>query len=398
MIKREQYLARIRDFYSSNIIKIIIGIRKCGKSVLLKQIIEEIKTNGIDDSHIIYLNFRNAANSSIENYMDLHNFIKEKISDDDKYYLFFDEIQLVDKWEKVINSFRATLNVSIFITGSNSKLLSGELATLLSGRYVSFRINPFSFKEVVELKNIKDRQEIEDAFNDYLMWGGMPQRFEFTTDEARNNYLMDVFSSIVLKDIVKRNNIINVNLFERIMEYLVTNPSQAFSQKNMLNEFEKEDIPISTRTVYECLDYALTAMLMSKISAYDIRGKRILSRKDKYYLTDLGLGQILNTNKKTQYGAYLENIVFNELINRGYKVSIGTNNEKEIDFIATKHNQQEYYQVAFTLADKSCEQREFSAFDNINDNYPKYVISTDKLDYSQNGIIHKNIIDWLLEE
>ena len=398
MIKREQYLTKIRDFYSSNIIKIIIGIRRCGKSVLLKQIMEEIHNNDIDDNHLIYLNFEDIDYSFIKDYMDLNNYIKDKIKDKKKYYLFFDEIQLIDKWEKAINSFKATLNVSIFLTGSNSKLLSSELATLLSGRYVSFKINPFSFKEVIELKKLNDKQEIEDAFNDYLMWGGMPQRFEYETEEARNNYLQNVFSSIVLKDIIKRNNVTNVNLFERIMEYLVTNPSQTFSTKNMLTEFEKEKIPISTKTVYEYLDYALSAMIMSKVSTYDIRGKRILSRKDKYYLTDLGLGQILNINKKTQYGAYLENIVFNELVNRGYNVSIGNNNGKEIDFIATKHNQKEYYQVAFTLAEKTCEEREFGAYDNIDDNYPKYVISTDKLDYSQNGIIHKNIIDWLLEK
>ncbi len=398
MLKRENYLEKIREFYSSDIIKVIIGMRRCGKSVLLKQIIEEIKDSGINNQHIIYINFEDVSYSSIQDYKNLNNFIKDKIVDNKKYYLFFDEIQFVNEWEKAINSFKATLNVSIFITGSNSKLLSSELATLLSGRYVSFKINPFSFKEIVKLKNLTDPKEIEDAFNDYLMWGGMPQRFEYQSEEARNNYLMDVFNSIILKDIIKRNNISNVTLFERVMEYLVTNPSQTFSPKNMLNEFEKEKIPISTKTVYECLDYALSAMLFSKVSLYDIRGKKILSRKDKYYLTDLGLGQILNTNKKTQYGAYLENIVYNELIVRGYNVSIGNNNGKEIDFVATKHNQKEYYQVTFTLAEKTCEEREFGAYESIKDNYLKYVISTDKLDYSQNGIIHKNIIDWLLEE
>ena len=179
------------------------------------------------------------------------------------------------------------------------------------------------------------------------------------------------------------------------MEYLVTNPSQSFSTKNMLKEFEKDNIPISTRTIYECLDYAEASMLMSKASEYDIRGKRILSRKDKYYLADLGLGQILNTNKKVQYGAYLENIVYNELLLRGYEVSIGNNNGKEIDFIATKYNEVNYYQVCYSLNEENLD-REFGAFSNINDNFPKYVISMDELDFTQNGIIHKNIIDWLL--
>ena len=395
MIKREKYLCKIREFYDSDLIKVIIGIRRCGKSVLLKQIMEELK---IDDAHIIYINFEDVEYAFIKDYLDLNRYVKEKIIDDKKYYLFFDEIQLVTEWEKAINSFKATLNVSIFVTGSNSKLLSSELATLLSGRYVSFKISPFSFNEVIELKGIKDRRDIEDAFNDYLLWGGLPQRFEFKTEDGMKTYLSDVFDAIVLKDIVKRHNIKNITLFERVMEYLVTNPSQVFSPTNMLREFSKEEIPISTRTIYECLDYAESSLLMSKVSSFDIRGKRILSRKDKYYLSDLGLGQILNVNKKTQFGAYLENVVYNELIYRGYNVSVGNNNGKEIDFIATKYNKKEYYQVTYTLASKETEEREFGAYSNIDDNYPKYVISTDKLDYSQNGIIHKNIIDFLLEE
>ena len=398
MIKREKYLSKRREFYDADLIKVIMGIRRCGKSVLLKQIIEEIKEKGIDDKHIIYINFEDLEYSNISNYLELNKYIKEKIIDDKKYYLFFDEIQLVESWEKTINSFKATLNVSIFITGSNSKLLSSELATLLSGRYISFKIAPFTFSEVVELKGLKEKRDIEDAFNEYLLWGGMPQRFEFQTLDGVKAYLSDVFDAIVLKDIVKRNSIKNVTLFQRVMEYLVTNSSQTFSPTNMLNEFVKEGIHISSRTIYECLDYAESSLLMSKVSTYDIRGKKILSRKDKYYLADLGLGQILNTNKRTQYGAYLENIVYNELIFRGYNVSVGNNNGREIDFIATKHNIKEYYQVTFDLSNKETETREFSAYDNIDDNYPKYVISMDKLDYSQNGIIHKNIIDFLLEK
>lgn len=398
MIKRENYLSKIREFYDADLIKVITGIRRCGKSVLLKQIIDEIKQRKIKDNHIIYINFEDVEFSFIKNYKDLNKYIKNKIVDDNKYYLFFDEIQMVEEWEKVINSFKATLNVSLFITGSNSRLLSGELATLLSGRYISFRISPFSFSEVVELKNIKEKSELEEAFNDYLLWGGMPQRFEFKTIDGMKAYLSDVFDAIVLKDIVKRNNIKNINLFQRVIEYLVTNPSQTFSPTNMMNEFENAKIPISSKTIYECLDYAESSLLMNKASAYDVRGKRILSRKDKYYLTDLGLGQILNINKKTQFGAYLENIVYNELLLRGYNISIGINNGKEIDFIVTKHNQKEYYQVTYDLSNKETEEREFGAYNGIDDNYPKYVLSMDKLDYSQNGIIHKNIIEWLLEK
>lgn len=258
MIKREKYLSQMRDFYYKDLIKVIVGIRRSGKSVLLKQIIEEIKEKGISDNHIIYMNFEDIQYVNITDFLALNKYILEKIIDKDKYYLFFDEIQTVKDWERAVNSFKSTLNVSIFIIGFNSKLLSGELATLLSGRYVSFKMAPFNFQEVVELKNLKSREDIKKEFMNYLLWGGMPQRFEFDNEDSMKTFLYDIYNSIVLKDIIKRYNIKNVNIFERIMEYLVTNPFQAFSTKNMLKEFEKEEIPVSSRTVYECLDYAET--------------------------------------------------------------------------------------------------------------------------------------------
>ena len=398
MIIRERYLSKIRPFYDQDLIKVIMGIRRCGKSVLLLQIIEELKEKGIPESQIIYINFENEDYSFIKNDIDLHNYIKKKIVNKEKYYLFFDEIQNVKDWEKAINSFKSSKNVSVFITGSNSDLLSGELATHLAGRYVSFKLYPLTFGEVCVLKNLKERTEIEDAFDDYMTWGGMPQRFMLTDEMQTRTYLSDIYDSIVVKDIITRFGIKDIDLFNRIVEYIVTTPSQNFSAESLSNYFaNKDDREVSKITLYNYLEYMAKAMLINKVDRYDIRGKRILNGKYKYYLTDLGLGQVKNIGKRPQLGAYLENIVYNELISRGYDVKIGNLEKAEIDFIATRFKEKIYIQVAYILADDTVIDREFGAYKGIEDNYPKYVLTMDKHDFSQEGIIHKNVIDWLLD-
>lgn len=399
MIIREKYLSKIRPFYEQDLIKVIMGIRRCGKSVLLLQIINELKEKGITDNQIIYINFENEDYNFVKNDLDLHNYIKEKITNEEKYYLFFDEIQNVKNWEKAVNSFKSSKNVSIFITGSNSDLLSGELATHLTGRYVSFKIYPLTFSEVCKLKNINEKKDIEDAFDDYIMWGGMPQRFMLTDEMQTKTYLSDIYDSIMIKDIIARFGIKDLDLFNRVVEYIVTTPSQNFSVESLSNYFiNKDNREVSKITLYNYLEYMIKAMLINKADRYDIRGKRILNGKYKYYLTDLGIGQIKNIGKRQQLGAYLENIVYNELISRGYDVKIGSFEKKEIDFIATRFKEKIYIQVAYILADESVIDREFGAYKGIEDNYPKYVLTMDKHDFSQNGIIHKNIIEWLLEE
>lgn len=399
MIIREKYLSKIRPFYDQDLIKVITGIRRSGKSVILLQIIDELKENGIDESQIIYINFEFEDYSFIKNDMDLHNYIKERIINEQKYYLLFDEIQNVEKWEKAVNSFKASKNVSIFITGSNSDLLSGELATHLAGRYVSFKVYPFDFKEVCEIKNVKDKRDLEEIFNDYILWGGMPQRFMLTDEIQTRTYLLDIYNSITIKDIVSRYNIKDLDLFNRIVEYIVTTPSQNFSAESLSNYFlDKDGREVSKITLYNYLEYMSKAMLINKVERYDVRGKRILNGKYKYYLTDLGIGQVMNMNKKQQLGAYLENIVYNELVSRGYDVKVGNIEKGEIDFIATRYKEKIYIQVAYILADESVVNREFGAYKHIEDNYPKYVLTMDKFDFSQEGIIHKNVIDWLLEK
>lgn len=399
MIKRELYLSKIRPFYDSDLIKVIVGIRRAGKSTIMMQIIDELKDKNISEEQFIYINFEYKEFSFIRNDDDLYSYIKSFIKNDSKYYIFLDEIQNVDKWEKTVNSFKAKEKYSIFITGSNSDLLSGELATHIAGRYVSFKIYPFNFFEVCKLKNIdnNNKYELKEYFDDYIKWGGLPQRFEFKLESQIKTYLSDVYDSIIVKDIINRFEIKDLDLFNRIVEYIVTTPSETFSAETLANYFlGKEQRGVAKNTLYNYLEYMVKGNLINKCERYDIRGKRILSGRYKYYLTDLGLGMVKNINKRPQLGAYLENVVYNELLVRGYDVSVGNIQNGEIDFIATKDNKIEYYQVTYMLSTDDVIEREFGAYKNIDDNYPKYVISTDTFDMSQNGIIHKNIIDWLL--
>lgn len=399
MIKREKYLKRIRPFYEQDLIKVITGIRRCGKSVILNQIMDELRQSGVKDEQIIYINFEFADYIDINDAKKFNDFIEKKLINKNKYYVFFDEIQNVDRWEKVVNSLKAKYNenISIFITGSNSDLLSGELATHIAGRYVSFKIYPFTFDEVCELKDIKDKDkyELERTFDDYIIWGGMPQRFLMNDELQIKTYLSDVYNSIVVKDIIERFKIKDLDLFNKILTFIMITPSQTFSADSLTKYLLNENIDVSKMTVYNYLEYMCRALLINKADRFDVRGKRILNGKYKYYLTDLGFTNILNDGKKKQISTYLENIVYNELVARGYNVNIGTLENGEIDFIATRFEEKEYYQVTFHLSDDIIE-REFGVYKNIQDNYPKYVISCDTFDFSQNGIIHKNIIDFLL--
>ena len=393
MLIRERYLKEIRPFYKQDLIKVLVGIRRCGKSVILYQIMNELKSCGVDDEHIIYINFEDFDFDEYTDPKKLNEYVKSKITDENKYYIFFDEIQNVDSWEKVVNSLRATKNTSIFITGSNSDLLSNDLATHIAGRYVSFKIMPFSFIEACELMDVHDNYDA--FFLDYVKWGGMPQRFMQQDDLSRRNYLKDIYDSVVVKDIVTRFNIKDVDLMNRVITYLLTTPSQTFSPERLRKYFESESRGVSLNTLYNYLEYIVRANLISKVERYDIRGKRILTGKYKYYLTDLGFNSVLSEGKREQIGAYLENIIYNELIYRGYNVNIGNLENGEIDFIATRFNEKIYIQVCYLLASEKIIEREFGALSKINDNYPKYVLSMDKIDMSRDGILHLNIPHFL---
>ncbi len=396
MLKRETYLSRIRGFYDSDLIKILVGIRRCGKSVILNQIMDEIKEKGVKKDHIIYINFELIEYEELQNYKLLNKYIKDKIKDKKIYYIFLDEIQKVDNFENVINSLRASItNISIFITGSNSKLLSNELSTVLSGRYVLFNIYPLSYKEFTKI-TLKDGKK-EETFWDFVKWGGLPNRIQFTDENNIKDYLHSVFDSIILRDVVERLGLKDIILFNLLLQYVVDTTGREFSADNVIKFLKREGKSVSTETLYIYLDALCKALIIKKIYRYDIHGKTILKTLNKYYMTDLGIAQIKNNNFEINMSFALENIVYNELLIRGYEVYIGKVKNGEIDFIATKTDEKLYIQVAYLLDNESTIDREFKAFDGIDDDASKYVLSLDKVDLSRNGIIHKNIIDWLLE-
>ena len=396
MLKRERYLSRIRGFYDSDLIKILVGIRRCGKSVILKQIMNELKERGVNDRHIIYVNFEFIEYENLQDYRELNKYLKEKIVDEKKYYIFLDEIQKVTKFEEVINSLRASIeNISIFITGSNSKLLSNELSTVLSGRYVLFNIYPLSYKEFVEITG-KDGKNDETFWN-FVKWGGLPNRTQFTDENNIKDYLHSVFVSIILRDVVDRFGFKDTILFDLLLQYIVDITGREFSAENVIKFLKSEGKFISTATLYIYLDALCKALIIKKIYRYDIHGKAVLKTLNKYYMTDLGIAQIKNNNFEINKAFAIENVVYNELLIRGYDVYIGKTKDGEIDFIATNNKEKLYFQVAYLVEQTKTKIREFGAFKEINDNYPKYVLSLDRANFSEDGIIHKNIIDWLLD-
>lgn len=399
MIKREIYLKKIRGLYDSELIKIIVGVRRSGKSVLLKQIIDELLEKGIQDDHIIYINFEDYDYIDYTDPKKFNQFIKEQIKDNDKYYLLFDEIQNVRDFEKVINSFRATLNVSIFVTGSNSKVLSSDLSTYLAGRYVSIKMMPFTFREYLLLQEQNGiKSNLDDAFLEYVEWGGMPQIYNALNLEERKMYLTDLYNTVILKDIVERNSIKNINLLNRIIQFIMENIGGIISAKSITDFLKHERIYTSVDTVINYIDYVNTSMIINKVNRYDIRRKSVMTLLEKYFLADLGILQLKNSTVEKKVGGRLENIVYNELIARGYEVYIGKTKNGEIDFVVNDFKDRFYIQVADYLASDSVIEREFGIYKELDDNYPKYVLTMDKLDYSRDGIIHKNIIDWLLDK
>ena len=394
-------MQRIRPFMNTDLIKVFTGIRRAGKSVMLELVKNELKESGIGEENFLCINFEQFSNSQ---FLDVESLYK-KITDfqkntKGKIYLFFDEIQEVDGWEKCVNSCRIDFDCDIYITGSNAKLLSGELATYLAGRYVEFVIYPFSFAEFFEMNRLKNPNvDKNSCFMQFLKSGGMPFLSNFPDDDsAKSQYLIDIYNSVVLKDVVKRNNIRDVDTLERIVAYAFSNIGHIFSATSLSKYFKSENRKISHDTILNYLKFCSDAFLFYKINRYDLEGKKIVTVNEKYYCADHGLREALFGKNIQNIDQVLENIICLELLRRNYKVYVGKKGDLEIDFIAEKQGKKIYVQVAYLLASEETVKREFSVYNSVKDSYPKYVVSMDELDFSQNGIIHKNIKDFLLME
>jgi predicted AAA+ superfamily ATPase len=393
-IQRDSYLEMIKSVTGKHIIKVLTGMRRVGKSVILKQIQEQLISDGVPQEQIISINFELMEFDSIRNYQLLEKYISQQMVGDKKYFVFLDEVQEVEGFEKVVNSLHAKRTAELFITGSNSNLLSGELATYLTGRFYSIEILPLSFKEIYQYIPGSTREE---KFQSFIRGGGMPGILQFEGNSIVKNYLLDMYQSILLRDIVQRHSIRNVDLLKRFMQYIFANTSQLFSAASITRYLKSEGRSLSKETLYQYLDAAKEAFLIHGVPRFDIKGKNVLKTNEKYFINDLGFRALFFDNE-LDIGQALENIVYLHLRRQGHEIFVGKLDDKEIDFIAVRGKEKLYIQVAYLLAEQATIEREFSPLEAIDDNYPKMVISMDPVNRSRNGIIHMNIIDYLLTE
>lgn len=401
MIKRESYMARIRPFIDGDLIKVLTGIRRSGKSVMLELIKDELRARGVTEEQLIAFNFEDMRNAQLCTAEALHDeLVRRAASIKGKIYFFFDEIQEVERWERCVNSLRVEMDCDIYITGSNAKLLSGELATYLAGRYVEFIIYPFSFSEFLALyHSVEPDADTRTCFDRYLTFGGMPYLANLRFDEtACRQYLRDLFNSVELKDIVKRNNVRDVDMLERIIAYVTANIGTTFSSTAISKYLKNEGRRVSPETVLNYLKACSDAFLFYQVRRQDLQGKKILTVNEKYYVADHGIREAVIGGNMRDINLVLENIVFMEALRRGYSITVGKVGEREIDFVCERHGEKCYIQVAYLLAAEETVQREFGVYEHVQDNFPKYVVSLDEFDMSRNGVRHYNIRDFLLAE
>lgn len=399
MIKRETYLYKLRQLKDQNLIKVITGIRRCGKSTLLEAFKNELLSNGVSPRNIVFLNFEERENLHLTNWTTLYDEIIKTVNTDKKYYIFLDEVQLVDNFEKLINSLFTKKNIDLYVTGSNAYLLSSELATLLTGRYIAINVQPYSFQEYVLA--YKEESNTDRLFRNYINASCFPEAVTLAQNSENlvNDYIQSIYDTVIIKDIAQRYKLRNVHNLHRVISFVFDSVGSYISPTNIAAELNKNSQKkISHNTIIKYLDYLTKSYILYAAPRYDIKGRELLTTNEKYYMVDLGLKSITATNKyDTDLGHKLENVVYFELLRRGGKVYAGKHNDKEIDFVVQKpNNEREYYQVAFTVNDEKTQNREISAFKNIKDNYPKYLLTLDFDNISIDGIKKINVIEWLL--
>lgn len=398
---REQYLKKIRPFYDDDLIKVITGIRRCGKSCLMSTIAEELRNRGVEDKDIIYLDLDKRGNRSIKTPDQLEEKIESLLADNDFKYLFIDEVQNVRDYEEVVNAYNSDGGFSIFITGSNSYLLSGELMTKLTGRYVEFEMFTLSFSEFLDMKMFMGK-EVGDArieFDEYLRYGGFPRSLEYDDPEAKARYIEDVVGQIVDKDIRTRNKIRNIDTFNRVMTYVINNYGAPTSLTSLHDYFTKtERIAVERRTIAAYIQMLIDAKVLYRCERFDLKSRKSLRGEEKYYLADPGIYFARNVDVRLNYGPSLENALYIYLRARGYKLSVGRIGKLECDFIARKRNAYAYIQVSMTIADRDVEEREYRPFGYIRDGYPRYLFTLDPLLQERDGVRHLNMVSFMKDD
>ena len=402
MIKRELYLAQLRTFIDKPLIKVLTGIRRCGKSALLSMLKDELTARGIKNDNIIYINFESMQYAEIDTAQALYNEVQEKITaGGSKFYLLLDEIQEVHSWEKAINSFLVDFDVDIYITGSNSRLLSSELATYIAGRYIEINITPLSFSEFLLFREKMQDEKIGDirsSFVDFLRLGGFPAiHIMQCNQETAYQVVKDIYASAILRDTVERHNIRNIDLLERIVKFVFDNVGNMFSAKKVADYFKRQHRKVDLNTVYNYLNALESAFIIQRVQRYDVRGKSILQTNEKYYIGDQSLKYAVMGYRDRDISGILENIVCLELKRRGYQVYVGKLDDKEIDFIAKRQAEKVYVQVSWKLSSEETIKREFQPLMAIRDNYPKYVVTMEEFwEDNIEGVKHMNIAEFLL--
>ena len=399
MIPRDNYFQKLINAKDTDFIKVITGVRRCGKSTLLLMFKEYLLKNGVKEKNIIYINFESAINDDIKNYKALYKHIKNKHIGNKKYYILLDEVQIVKEWEKAVNSINVDFNVDIYITGSNAYLLSSELATFLSGRYIEIKVYPLSFKEFLQFNNY-DKTDIENKFYEYLRYGGLPAITQIKDKpDLVMNYLNDIYNTIIKNDIISRNSIKDIALLENILKYVANNVGNQISSNGISDYLNSNKIveKANHQTIDNYLKMLENAYIVYKADRCDIKSKNILKTLGKYYIADMGIRNIITGFRNIDEGHLLENVVYLELLRRDYKVNIGKTLNGEVDFIAENINEIKYYQVTQSLLDEKTRNRELKPLKNIKDNYEKIIVTMDKtINNDYNGIKVINLINFCL--